>query len=41
MAYNIQKYWVFGFFPSSGILENRRKNDVSENGSVELGYKMR
>jgi hypothetical protein len=22
MAYNIQNYWVFGLFTSSGILEN-------------------
>jgi hypothetical protein len=29
MSYNTQNYWVLGFFPSSGILENR-KHDVSE-----------
>jgi hypothetical protein len=22
MVYNTQNYWVFGLFPSSGILEN-------------------
>jgi hypothetical protein len=30
---NAKNYWVFGLFPSSGILENRQ-HDVSENGSV-------
>jgi hypothetical protein len=35
MAYNIQNYWVFGLFLSSGILENR-KHDVSETGSVSV-----
>jgi hypothetical protein len=29
MVYNTQDYWVFGLFPSSDILENR-KHDVSE-----------
>jgi hypothetical protein len=24
MVYNTQNYWVFGLFPSSGILENMR-----------------
>jgi hypothetical protein len=33
--YFSQNYWVFGLFPSSGILENR-KDDVSETGSVSL-----
>jgi hypothetical protein len=33
MVNNTQNYWVFGLFPSSGILENR-KHDVSETGSV-------
>jgi hypothetical protein len=28
-------YWVFGLFPSSGILENR-KLDVSETGPVSV-----
>jgi hypothetical protein len=30
MVYNTQKYWVFGLFPSSGILENTtfRKLDL-------------
>jgi hypothetical protein len=31
----IQNYCVFGLFPSSGILENR-KHDVSETGSVSV-----
>jgi hypothetical protein len=35
MVYNTQNYWVFGLFPSSGILENR-KHDVSETGSVSV-----
>jgi hypothetical protein len=30
-----QKYWVFGLFPSSGILETR-KHDVLETGSVSV-----
>jgi hypothetical protein len=35
VKYNLffQNYWVFGLFPSSGILENR-KHDVSETRSV-------
>jgi hypothetical protein len=32
---DIQNYWVFGLFPSSGILENR-KHDVSGTGSVSV-----
>jgi hypothetical protein len=30
MVHNTQNYWVFGFFPSSGILENMmfRKLDL-------------
>jgi hypothetical protein len=30
MVYNTQNYWVFGLFPSSGILENTmfRKLDL-------------
>jgi hypothetical protein len=35
MVYNTQNYWVFGLFPSSSILENR-KHDVSETGSVSV-----
>jgi hypothetical protein len=35
MVYNTQNYWIFGLFPSSGILENR-KHDVSETGSVSI-----
>jgi hypothetical protein len=35
MVYSAQNYWVFGHFPSSGILETR-KHDVSESGSVFL-----
>jgi heme/copper-type cytochrome/quinol oxidase subunit 1 len=30
-----QNYWVFGLFPSTGILETR-KHDVSETGSVSF-----
>jgi hypothetical protein len=30
-----QNYWVFGLFPSSGILEDR-KHDVLETGSVSV-----
>jgi hypothetical protein len=30
-----QNYWVYGLFPSSSILGNR-KHDVSENGSVSV-----
>jgi hypothetical protein len=30
-----QNYWVFGLFPSSGILGSR-KHDVSETGSVSV-----
>jgi hypothetical protein len=35
MVFNTQNYWVFGFFPSSGILETR-EHDVSETGSVSV-----
>jgi hypothetical protein len=35
MVYNTQNYWVFGLFPSSGILENI-KHDVSEIESVSI-----
>jgi hypothetical protein len=35
MVYNAQNYWVFGLFPSSGILETT-KHDVSETGSVSV-----
>jgi hypothetical protein len=31
----LQDYWVFWTFPSSGILETR-KHDVSETGSVSV-----
>jgi hypothetical protein len=31
MVNNTQNYWIFGLFPSSGFVENR-KNDVSETG---------
>jgi hypothetical protein len=34
-VHNIQNYWVFGLYPSSGILETR-KHDVSETGSVSV-----
>jgi hypothetical protein len=35
MVYNTQKYWVFGLFPLSSILETRKHN-VSETGSVSV-----
>jgi hypothetical protein len=35
MVYHIQNYWVFGLFPSSGIL-GTRKYDVSVTGSVSV-----
>jgi hypothetical protein len=35
MVYNTQNYWVFGLFPSSGIL-GTRKHDVSETESVSV-----
>jgi hypothetical protein len=35
MVDDTQNYWVFGLFPSSGILGNRRHN-VSETGSVSV-----
>jgi hypothetical protein len=35
MAYNTQSYWIFGIFPSSGVLETI-KLDVSETGSVSV-----
>jgi hypothetical protein len=38
MVYNTQNYWVFGLFPSFSIQENR-KHDVSETGSVSLRWR--
>jgi hypothetical protein len=35
MVYHAQNYWVWGHFPSSGILETR-KHDVSATGSVSV-----
>jgi hypothetical protein len=35
MEYNTHDYWVFGLFPSSGILENR-KHYVSQTESVSV-----
>jgi hypothetical protein len=35
MVYSTQNDWVFGLFPSFGILENR-EHDVSETGSVSV-----
>jgi hypothetical protein len=32
---NIQNYWVFGLFPSSGVLKSREHN-VTEIGSVSI-----
>jgi hypothetical protein len=34
-AIRTQNYWVFGLFPSSGILETTKHN-VSETGSVSV-----
>jgi hypothetical protein len=33
MVYNIQNYWDFELYPSSGILKPRKRN-VSETGPV-------
>jgi hypothetical protein len=33
MVYNTQNYWVFGRFPSSGVLENK-KHYFSETDPV-------
>jgi hypothetical protein len=35
MVYNTQNYWLFGIFPSSGIV-GTRKHDFSETGSVSV-----
>jgi hypothetical protein len=35
MEYNTQNYWVFGLFPLSGVLENR-KHGISETGCVSI-----
>jgi hypothetical protein len=35
MVYNTQNYWIFGLFPSSGILETR-KHDVLVTGFVAV-----
>jgi hypothetical protein len=35
MVCHTQNYWVFGLFPSSGII-GTRKHDVSETGSVSV-----
>jgi hypothetical protein len=40
MVYNTYSHWIFGLFPSSGVLENR-KHDVSETGSVSVSSVMR
>jgi hypothetical protein len=39
MVYNTQNYWVFGLFPSSGILENTtfRKLDLFPSSGEGLG----
>jgi hypothetical protein len=34
MVYNIQNYWVFGLFPPSGVLENRKYISETESASV-------
>jgi hypothetical protein len=33
---NIWNYWVFGLCPSSGILKNPNKHNVSVTGSVSF-----
>jgi hypothetical protein len=38
MVYNTQNYCVFGFLPSSGILETR-KHDISKTDPVSLEYR--
>jgi hypothetical protein len=35
MVYNTENYWIFGNFPSPGILENR-KHHVLETGAVSI-----
>jgi predicted DNA-binding helix-hairpin-helix protein len=35
LQYYSQNYWVFGLFPSSGILETR-EHEVLETGSVSV-----
>jgi hypothetical protein len=35
MVYNTQNYWVFGLFPSSGILQTRKHN-VSKTVSLSV-----
>jgi hypothetical protein len=35
MVYNTQNYWVFGLFPSSGIV-GTRKHDVSETRFISV-----
>jgi hypothetical protein len=39
MVYNTQNYWVFGLFPSSGILENTtfRKPDLFPSSGEDGG----
>jgi hypothetical protein len=39
MVYNTQNYWVFGLFPSSGILENTtfRKLDLFPSSGEGVG----
>lgn len=38
MVYNIWDYWVFGLYPSSGILKNTEEY-VSETGSVNFVFR--
>jgi hypothetical protein len=39
MVHNTQNYWIFGLFPSSGILENTtfRKLDLFPSSGVRGG----
>jgi hypothetical protein len=36
MAYNTRNYWDFGLFPSSGVLKQTRKHNVSESGYISV-----
>jgi hypothetical protein len=35
-VYNTQDYWVFGLYPSSGILKDTEEHRVSETGTVTV-----
>jgi hypothetical protein len=36
MVYNTRDYWVFGLFPSYGILKNTTEKNVLETGSFSV-----